>query len=786
MFINDAIANLQVFLTRGIAVLLLASIAPSVTAQQIDEIVELDEPFNVVEGSSITDTQTYVYVDALFPDGICNYTISIDGSSAGLNVSASPLSGVCDDGVNELTEITVGAGTALAGDYREQIGTASWTVVSVETGQLVEQGTIGIVISTNVAEACDVPGLEDLPADDPGCVAANAPPEITGGPTATPNPAIVGQTVNFAVDASDPDGDPLDFNWDFGDGSSTVGQNPAHVYAVAGSYTATVTVSDGELTATGTVSVAVTDDPDVPTDSVSALGFASAPILSLSLNESGGLSARVKDADGVGIPGVQVFWEVSPESGGLEQAASTTNDEGIASNAFTESRAGEYEIIASVPDVEPLTFTVLVGSDIAATPQGAVRSAIFNACPDAQNNTAAFQATCDAVVGADLGDSGDAQTAYFALANDEVATQKRMMEAMMNQQNANVQARLAALRRGARGINVGGFSMNLNGLQLPGNVLLAATNDVGTGADGDVGGGLLGNRLGVFINGQISYGSKDATLNEAGFDFDTGGVTIGADYRFTDDFVAGLALGYANTDVELDQRGGELDSKGYGLSLYGTYYKGDNFFLEGLLGYGKGDLDQIRNARFVVGDYAVDSSFEADPDVSNYAASIGGGYDYFHLDSGLTTTFFARLNYLKSKIDGYSESEVARANLSGMAVAVKDQSYKSVTSDIGLQVQKAFSFDWGVLIPYARAEWEHEFENDAPVITASYLGNAAGAGLMRFYGSELDANYGRVGLGASAQFMHGFSGFVSYDKLVGYQDFDQNDWSFGLRYETSF
>ena len=555
---------------------------------------------------------------------------------------------------------------------------------------------------------------------------------------------------------------------------------------MAGSYTATVTVSDGELTATGTVSVAVTDDPDVPTDSVSALGFASAPILSLSLNESGGLSARVKDADGVGIPGVQVFWEVSPESGGLEQAASTTNDEGIASNAFTESRAGEYEITASVPDVEPLTFTVLVGSDIAATPQGAVRSAIFNACPDAQNNTAAFQATCDAVVGADLGDSGDAQTAYFALANDEVATQKRMMEAMMNQQNANVQARLAALRRGARGINVGGFSMNLNGLQLPGNVLLAATNDVGTGADGDVGGGLLGNRLGVFINGQISYGSKDATLNEAGFDFDTGGVTIGADYRFTDDFVAGLALGYANTDVELDQRGGELDSKGYGLSLYGTYYKGDNFFLEGLLGYGKGDLDQIRNARFVVGDFSVYSSFEASPDVSNYAASIGGGYDYFHLDSGLTTTFFARLNYLKSKIDGYSESEVARANLSGMAVAVKDQSYKSVTSDIGLQVQKAFSFDWGVLIPYARAEWEHEFENDAPVITASYLGNAAGAGLMRFYGSELDANYGRVGLGASAQFMHGFSGFVSYDKLVGYQDFDQNDWSFGLRYETSF
>ena len=170
--------------------------------------------------------------------------------------------------------------------------------------------------------------------------------------------------------------------------------------------------------------------------------------LSLSLGEEGGLAVRVRDENEVGIPGVEVSWDVSPDSQGLATATSTTNDEGIATNAFVEDRAGEYKISASVAGVDPLVFTVLVGSSVSATPQEAVRAAIFNACPDVENNTVAFQTTCDAVVSADLGETGDAQEAYFALANDEIAAQKRMMEYMMGQQNANVQARLAALRRG--------------------------------------------------------------------------------------------------------------------------------------------------------------------------------------------------------------------------------------------------------------------------------------------------------------------------------------------------
>jgi glucose/arabinose dehydrogenase len=56
----------------------------------------------------------------------------------------------------------------------------------------------------------------------------------------------------------DPDGDPITYAWDFGDGGSSVGAAPAHTYTSNGSYTARLTASDGRGgTATATTVVTV-------------------------------------------------------------------------------------------------------------------------------------------------------------------------------------------------------------------------------------------------------------------------------------------------------------------------------------------------------------------------------------------------------------------------------------------------------------------------------------------------------------------------------------------------
>src|SRR6185295_49884 len=53
-------------------------------------------------------------------------------------------------------------------------------------------------------------------------------------------------TVHFSSAGSfDPNGDPLTFLWDFGDGTSTTTPNPTKVYPNQGTYTVELTVSDG-------------------------------------------------------------------------------------------------------------------------------------------------------------------------------------------------------------------------------------------------------------------------------------------------------------------------------------------------------------------------------------------------------------------------------------------------------------------------------------------------------------------------------------------------------------
>jgi len=77
-------------------------------------------------------------------------------------------------------------------------------------------------------------------------VQGNQPPTITTG-SATPSSGAAPLSVAFSVAATDPDSDTLTYSWNFGDATAaSTQQNPTHSYTTAGSYTATVTVSDGK------------------------------------------------------------------------------------------------------------------------------------------------------------------------------------------------------------------------------------------------------------------------------------------------------------------------------------------------------------------------------------------------------------------------------------------------------------------------------------------------------------------------------------------------------------
>ena len=68
--------------------------------------------------------------------------------------------------------------------------------------------------------------------------------------------------VVFAAEAADPDGGPITYSWDFGDGGSSTEQNPVHAYATDGVFIVTLTVTDNDSQSADATMQIVFDDGD--------------------------------------------------------------------------------------------------------------------------------------------------------------------------------------------------------------------------------------------------------------------------------------------------------------------------------------------------------------------------------------------------------------------------------------------------------------------------------------------------------------------------------------------
>lgn len=91
-------------------------------------------------------------------------------------------------------------------------------------------------------------------------------PPPTASATATPTSGPAPLTVRFTDTSS---GGPTSWRWDFGDGTTSVEQNPLHVYDTAGTYEASVTATNAAGTDTSDV-VTTTVDPGATSTVVTA------------------------------------------------------------------------------------------------------------------------------------------------------------------------------------------------------------------------------------------------------------------------------------------------------------------------------------------------------------------------------------------------------------------------------------------------------------------------------------------------------------------------------------
>ena len=134
---------------------------------------------------------------------------------------------------------------------------------------------------------------------------ANRPPTAMVSADRTAGAAPL--TVNFNGSASsDPDDDPITFDWDFGDGTPHSGaEQPSHTYTTVGNYTATLTVTDSHG-ATDSRSVQITVGNDPPIVSIDD----PAPSHLYKVGETLTLTGSAEDAEDGTLPNSALTWRV--------------------------------------------------------------------------------------------------------------------------------------------------------------------------------------------------------------------------------------------------------------------------------------------------------------------------------------------------------------------------------------------------------------------------------------------------------------------------------------------
>ncbi len=265
-----------------------------------------------------------------------------------------------------------------------------------------------------------------------------------------------------------------------------------------------------------------------------------------------------------------------------------------------------------------------------------------------------------------------------------------------------------------------------------------------------------GGKWGLLITPQYGNSNRHNTDLENGYQSRLTGLVVGLDYRFSDSFVLGLAVGQTKDKANFNDSVGYLDSSNNTATMYGTWLFSENVAVDGYLGYGSLKLD---NQRLVGIGTGISGTVSGNTTGRQIMAGLSASYQTdvgrFNLAPSLN------LDYIKTAISGYSESgNNYNANL--LALHYGDRSVTSLTSSLGGQLSTSYGYDWGTLIPYTRLAAVHEFQNKTRQISNELVITPSNQFLVE---TDLpDRNYLNVGLGVSAALNGGAQLFLDYDK----------------------
>lgn len=511
-------------------------------------------------------------------------------------------------------------------------------------------------------------------------------------------------------------------------------------------FTLTVTSGNASVTATGII---VNDDERPPAAVTIVSGNNQTARLGHRLAQP--LVVRVTNAAGEPVRGVTVLWTVTGGNATLDPSTSTTDADGRASTSVTVNSFGPITIQARAGTLAPVTFTVNAVTSFTSRAQGPVAVPIAMVLDAVcARNEQEFDAVCRAL---SLLPDADFSPALERLAPHQSGVQSKVAGEVASRVTSGIAARLSAVRGGAGRFSTQQLQVAVGGKPLP--LFAFMPQDAPAEESGYSG-------WSAFVSGNLGTGERNPRAGELGFDLDSQGLMFGAD-RLIGQNIVGAALNLMQVDAELSAINGSVDTSGLALSVYAsrggifsrTGGRFDGLHFDGSLTYGRNAYESERDVSISGLTFARGTS-ENDASLFTVAAMTG-----FEAHTGRTDFDFSiGGTYSRIEIDDLSEE-----GSGPLLLFVEGQNIESLTGNVALNVRSAFAVPFGTLLPSLRAEFVHETEAGARLVTARFLrdrfDNAFVVPLDR-----PDEGYGRIGAGLQAVFPYGWSASVEASQDV--------------------
>ena len=240
-----------------------------------------------------------------------------------------------------------------------------------------------------------------------------------------------------------------------------------------------------------------------------------------------------------------------------------------------------------------------------------------------------------------------------------------------------------------------------------------------------------------------------------------GGFLVGADYRLSENFSSGLFAGYQFNYAKYNGGGSNRGNSAL-FGLYGTYKNEDGFYADTVIGGGYTGFQTRRPIKFST----INRTARANPGTGQFNAGINLGKDWT-IDKFIVGPLLG-LQYTYAGTSAFTEQGADSLDL-----AVGSQNTSSLRSSLGGRVAYLWDVTKGVtLIPEVRAQWMHEFLNNAATISSSLDG---GSGPSFGYGTSgpyRNSIFGGVGM--STKFGERWTASLFYNINFGNIDFTNN------------